>query len=309
MTRIVSAHLGGVLVTAAALAAGCGGGGGSSGGATNPVGDATPSSVTVQFAAQVADQPVDCGQTYSGVGEGVQNTYRVDDFRFYIADVHLHGAGRTVDVELEQDGVWQFENVALLDFENGCGDAGTPATNTTITGTPQGDISGLDEFCFTLGVPFDKNHIDEATAASPLNASGMLWAWTSGRKFLRVDGIGDPGGQNVPYNVHLGSTGCVDSAGDPAPDSQCGFPNRAEFCLADFDPSSDVVVADLAVALEHANIVVNTAGTQPGCMSANSDPECIAVIPHIGLDFTFDDGANPPEEHHGHASLFRKATP
>lgn len=292
-------------MTAAALAAGCGGGGSSSG----SDGGAAPTDLTVQFAAQVADQPVECGQIYSGVGEGVQNTYQVNDFRFYIADVHLHGNGRTVDVDLEQDGVWQFENLALLDFEDGCGDAGTPEMNKTITGTPQGDITGLDEFCFTLGVPFDKNHIDEATADSPLNASGMLWAWTSGRKFLRVDGVGDPGGQNVAYNVHLGSTGCVDSGGDPAPDSQCNFSNRAEFCLTDFDPSSDVVVADLAVALEHANIVVNTPDTQPGCMSANADPECIPVLPHIGLDFTFDDGANPPVVHDAHASLFRKATP
>ena len=190
--------IGAALCCSLALAA-CGGssGGGDSGGST-------PSTdLNVQFAAQVADDAVECGQTYSGVGEGVQDTYQVNDFRFYIADVHFHGNGRTVDVDLEQDGVWQFENLALLDFEDGCGDAGTPEMNKTITGTPQGDITGLDEFCFTLGVPFDKNHIDEATADSPLNASGMLWAWTSGRKFLRVDGVGDPGGQNVAYNVHL----------------------------------------------------------------------------------------------------------
>ena len=70
----------------------------------------------------------------------------------------------------EQDGLWQYENVALLDFEDktgGCRDVGTVETNAQVVGTvPEGDYTGLT---FDLGVPFELNHIDASTAPSPLN--------------------------------------------------------------------------------------------------------------------------------------------
>ena len=36
-------------------------------------------------------------------------------------------------------------------------------------------------------------------------------------------------------------------------------------------------------------------------MSGNSDPDCINVMTYFGLDFTYSDGVNPPEQHAGQA--------
>ncbi len=81
-----------------------------------------------------------------------------------------------VVVALEQDGVWQHEDVALLDFENKAGACanGTVELNTSVRGTvPAGTrSSGLR---FKLGVPFALNHANAATAPSPLNLTAMFW--------------------------------------------------------------------------------------------------------------------------------------
>jgi len=69
------------------------------------------------------------------------------------------GFGKSIPVNLTQDGKWQYQNVALLDFENksgGCAN-GTVETRNQIVGTiPKGNYQGLQ---FTLGVPFNLNHL------------------------------------------------------------------------------------------------------------------------------------------------------
>jgi hypothetical protein len=90
--------------------------------------------VSLRFAAQVNGQPFACGQRYTGIGS-TRSTITPSDYRFYVSEVHLiDAAGRAVPVALAQDGAWQLDNLALLDFENGSGPCrnGTAATNTTV---------------------------------------------------------------------------------------------------------------------------------------------------------------------------------
>ena len=143
--------------------------------------------VEINFAGWVGDDEFACGESYDRVGTS-ETTITPTDFRLYISEVALIDQdGNTVPVELEQDGKWQYENVALLDFEDGteaC-DNGTTETNTAIVGTvPEGDYESLQ---FTLGVPKKLNHEDAAIAPSPLNLTSMWWNWQGGYKFLRVD--------------------------------------------------------------------------------------------------------------------------
>lgn len=251
--------------------------------------------VTLQFSAVAQDRPISCGETVPGIGSGPADRFRVDDFRFFVSKVTLQTSdGREIPLELEQDGMWQVEDVALLDFEDGCA-AGTPRTRSVVTGTVSvGPDEPLTGVCFDLGVPFELNHRDPVTQPSPLNSSGMFWNWQGGYKFLRIDGVGDPDGLAVGYNVHLGSTGCVSSGPTTPPQTQCKNPNRPRVCLSPFDPDHDRIHARLDALLEDADVTVNTPDTAPGCMSGNADPECIPVLPKLGLDFVYDDGANPP---------------
>ncbi len=143
--------------------------------------------MTLQFQAQVGDQPFACGESYPALGMG-DTTVMPADFRFYVSNVTLiDSSGDRIPLELEQDGKWQYESVALLDFEDKSGPCGngTTETRTQVVGQiPAGDYQGLE---FQVGVPFDLNHQDATLAPSPLNLTSLWWNWQGGYKFIRID--------------------------------------------------------------------------------------------------------------------------
>lgn len=310
--------------------------------------------VTINFEAWVGDEEFACGQSYDNVGIS-KSTVTPTDFRFYVSDVALVDEdGNAFPIELEQDGKWQYQNVALLDFEDGSNacDNGTAETRSMVVGTiPEGDYTSLQ---FSLGVPKKLNHEDAAIAPSPLNLTSLWWNWQGGYKFLRVDlkpdtaisnvsesshsstSHGEHGHSNVQINqqtttstsnqthsqttsqsssqtsvikngegthhqsssthtsthgdssnntflIHLGSTGCKDSAQSDL--FGCANPNRATIALEDFDPEDNIVIADLAELLYQTDLTSNQANTPVGCMSSPDDSDCGAIIDNLGLSF------------------------
>ncbi len=252
--------------------------------------------VTLRFTAQVAGQPFACGQSYTGIGS-TRSTITPSDYRFYVSELHLIDTqGRAVPLALTQDGTWQLDNLALLDFEDGSGPCrnGTAATNTTVRGSvPSGHYTGLR---FTLGVPFARNHGDPTTAPSPLNLTAMFWNWQGGYKFIKFDTATsgqtattappDPrgGGNASGFSVHLGSTVCASASRTEAP-AACQNPNRVTVQFDRFDAANQVVVADIAAVLAGANVDVNAPGTSPGCMSFLGDADCPPVMGALGLAY------------------------
>lgn len=254
--------------------------------------------VTVRFAAQVNGQAFSCGQSYPGVGTA-RSTITPSDFRFYVSDVTLvDETGKAVPVALAQDGIWQLENIALLDFENGTGPCrnGTSAMNTALRGTvPAGRYVGLR---FTLGLPFARNHGDPTVAPSPLNLTAMFWTWQGGYKFLKFDtgaaghapghaaaGAGHGGEPASGFSVHLGSTQCAAPSRTQAPQTACANPNRVTVSFDRFDPIKQTVVADMGTVLAGANVEVNAPNTSPGCMSFPGDADCPPVMGALGLGY------------------------
>jgi uncharacterized repeat protein (TIGR04052 family) len=256
--------------------------------------DSAERRAVVEFHAQVNGRDFTCGATYSNVGVGQPGTYQITDWRFYVHDVELVKAdGSRQALELDQDGVWQYQKVALLDLRRDCGGGALP-TNAVVAGTIANDpYTGI---CFKVGIPYELNHVNDATAPSPLNSSGMLWNWRGGRKFIRIDGVGDPANLKQAFHIHLGSTECPGSNPNAPPTAACGYPNIAEFCLDNFDVDQDHLVMDIGKALEASNVAVDTPNTAPGCMSGNSDPECIPIMPRLNLDFTYVAGAGATPE-------------
>ncbi len=251
--------------------------------------------VTLNFAAQVAGQPFACGRSYAGIGT-TGSTITPSDFRLYVSDVHLIGdAGRAVPVRLTQDGIWQFEDIALLDFEDGSGPCrnGTGATNLQVRGdVPVGRYTGVR---FTLGVPFARNHGDPTIAPSPLNLTAMFWNWQGGYKFVRFDaassgrpaaqtGQASHGGGASGFSVHLGSTVCA-SESRTQPASACKHPNRLTVQFDRFDATTQTIVADIGDVLAEANVDVNAPKTSPGCMSFPNDADCPPVMSALGLPY------------------------
>jgi uncharacterized repeat protein (TIGR04052 family) len=241
--------------------------------------------ITLQFRAAVGEETFSCGNVYHNVG-----TTNADivpsDFRFYIYNVRLvTKSGQVVPMKLDQDHAWQLDNIALLDFENRvppCGN-GTTATNTVVHGmVPPGNYTGVR---FQLGLPFDRNHGNQAIAPSPLDLTGMFWSWQAGYRFLKIDTAFD----NV--RVHLGSTGCL-TGSNPTIVTGCARMNIPEVEFDGFDPASNFIVADLAALLKDNDIDANQPNTPPGCESDPQDQDCAPMFTNLGLHFS--DGTPSP---------------
>ncbi|MBE9010574.1 metallo-mystery pair system four-Cys motif protein [Pseudanabaenaceae cyanobacterium LEGE 13415] len=255
--------------------------------------------VSIQFRGVVGDQPFQCTSTYS-LGSAATPVAPAD-FRFYISEVALIDTqGKAVPVTLTQDNRWQYQNVALIDFENKTGMCanGTVETNDRIIGTvPTGNYTGIR---FTLGVPFSLNHEDATIAPSPLNLTSLWWNWRGGYKFARIDFAPPMSGmkhETAPpskpshspdkqaresFIIHLGSTGCKSNNNRQKPES-CANPNTATITFDRFDPQKNVIVADLRSLLANTNLAQNQPNTAIGCMSEPQDNDCAGIMTSFGL--------------------------
>ena len=241
--------------------------------------------VSLRFAAAVGDEPAACGQIYAGLGTTAESAELLD-LRFYVSNIRLiRSDGQEVPLTLEQDGKWQVQDVALLDFENGtgrCADTGTTDLNAAVHGTvPNGDYDGI---VFDVAVPFELNHDDLAASPSPLNVSAMFWAWAIGHEFIRVD-LQTAGG--LRWNMHLGSTMCESGGPTDPPESACARPNVPTIAMAPFDPDNDTIVFDVRELFASSDLTQDTADTASGCQTFPDDAnECTDLFPNLGLDFT-----------------------
>ncbi|MCC7272139.1 MAG: metallo-mystery pair system four-Cys motif protein [Alphaproteobacteria bacterium] len=279
--------------------------------------------VTIRFAAAVGDAAFQCGSSYGGIGI-TGSTVLPADFRFFVSDVALiDEAGRALPLALAQDGRWQYRNVALLDFEDGSGPCagGTIEMRQIVVGElPPGRYRGL---AFTLGVPPDLNVGSPGLAAAPLNDPALAWPAPGGFRFLKIDmattgqplgpyapplvglrpaplpypatapalvaGPGVPAYPAGPYGfpVHIGGAACTGYTPSPyyPPAPGCAFPTRLRVTFPDFDPSRDVVVADLRGLLVSTNVDANMPGTPAGCQSTPGDPDCAGIAAQLAIAY------------------------
>lgn len=242
--------------------------------------------VEIRFAAKVGSQDLVCGASYANVGT-TKASMTLQDFRIYVSAVRLIDTrGRQTPVRLMEDGVWQDDSVALLDFENATGNCnGNAATNMVIRGTvPAGRYRGL---VFDLGVPTAKNHQDTTMAKAPLNVAALSWPWRAGYKHTAIDI--DTTSSRKPdaagFSVHLGATGCGDGPMRAPPSVVCENQNRPTYRLDRFDVKQQTIVFDLAALLAGNDITVNMRGTPGGCMSGPDDDDCVGIMQRVGLPF------------------------
>ncbi len=258
----------GTLMALSALALGCG---------DDASAPQEQQDVELSFAAVVGTEAFVCGNTYNNLGAN-DTSLVLSDFRFYVQEVELkNAAGAWVPVQLEENS-FQNSGVALLDFEDDCGELGDPELNDSVRGTvPAGDYDGLR---FKMGVPFEINHVNSATAPSPLNLTSLFWNWQGGYKFLRIDS-----GQfsETDWRMHLGSTGCVGDAMAGGV-TECANGNRVEVEFGAFDAGASTVVADYAELVEGAALDQNMA-VDAGCMSKPADTDCGPLFANLGLPF------------------------
>ena len=263
--------------------------------------------VNLKFALKAGNTSVACGKAIAGLGSKA-STAQILDARMYLTNLRLISAdGKDVPLALTADGKWQSKDVALLDFEDAsglCKDSGTQDTNTVVVGNvPAGKYTGI---AFNLGLPFEMNHADVATAKTPLNVQALWWNWQFGYKFARIDLKTNSPAPNDTFLIHLGSTGCgevmamdhggvgkptmtmtetmkaMEAMADKPPAQPCKNSNVVQVRLTNFDPSKDTIVADIASLLNKVNVAQPK--PQPaGCMSGVDDPDCTGLFANFGL--------------------------
>lgn len=249
------------------------------------------STLRIRFAAEVNGAPFSCDRSYPGVGRSAA-TFSPSDLRMYVHGVELvHADGTAEPAQLVQDGRWQYDQLALLDFEDRTGACinGTPDVRTVVElQPPSAPVAGLR---FKVGVPFNLDHANAALAPSPLNLSAMFWGWSAGYKFLRLDGRISGSG---PLHVHVGSVGCVaDASGGIV---SCAAPNVAQIELPAFDPALDTVAFDIGTLRSGSTFGADAATS---CMGQPSEPACRPVFERLGLGV---DGAPVPGQVVFHAA-------
>ncbi|MDI1429501.1 MbnP family protein [Polyangium sorediatum] len=275
-----------------------------------------PSPVTLQFDAVDAEgTPYVCGA--KGLHVAGLTDVTPGDLRLYVHEVRLLKGDRAIPVTLDQDKTWQFQNVALLDFEDATaacsyvifGKSKTPDTNRVLRGVPAeaGPYDGVE---FTLGVPVALNHLETADSKSPLNTTGMDHGAADGRQFVRVSFYSDTTGAtgDKDHNLLVFRSVCnnVTNGGEiPASADACNKPNRPTIRLAQsggFDPAKDRIVVDVDAMFRG----YTTPGT-PGAHADLSDggridcygplnagdlgpqigaERCGTFYPNVGLDYT-----------------------
>jgi uncharacterized repeat protein (TIGR04052 family) len=207
----------------------------------------------------------------------------VHDLRFYVHDVVLLAENRELPLTLTTN-EWQDTRLVLIDMTGSSADD----TNAAIRGTTAESAGAYTGVRFVLGVPFEMNHADPLSAASPLNRGEMFWVWQSGYKFLRAD-LDDADRQ---WSFHLGSTGCVSASAVRPPRSPCSQPNTVTIELRGFDPTQRAIhvrVDEIIRAMrasDHRTCTGNYA----------QDPACAAGYGMTGLELnTGRCGANACE--------------
>ena len=228
-----------------------------------------PEPLSIPFAVTVGGAPFQCGEPYSALGS-LGSEVRFGDLRLYIHQVELLTAdGQATPLILEEDGLWQQGDVALLDFEDGC-ENGTRELNNNIRGeiVPR----AYTAIRFRIGLPAALNSPETILEerGSPLNQSSMYWTWNSGYKFMRLDAIG------APFRFHLGASGC-------SADFECAQENIPVITLEGWREGESEITLDLAQLLEASNLEENSPGSAPGCMGDVNDPDCPPIFQRLGL--------------------------
>ena len=162
------------------------------------------------------------------------------ELQFYISDLTMiDSSGAGVRVRLDDRHPWQNEGAALISLAVGCAESPEPGNRMVSGSVARGRYAAVE---FSIGVPFERNHLNPMRAAPPLNVPSMFWTWQTGYKFLRLD-LGNA------WSFHLGSTGCVSDSAMRPPRQPCRQPNVTRIRLPAETAQGGNVLIDLDALL------------------------------------------------------------
>lgn len=209
--------------------------------------ESATTNIRLSFSIMHDQQIVKCNQSTQSLSfQAISNTNHlidIESFAFYLHDVHLFANSTQAEIELSmQPSSWQTDDIALIAFDAACNSQASSAelnANTELHLTTQNEAfkhlvkrhakSSDDlELRFTLGIPFESNHVNPLTQTSPLNISSMFWSWRNGYKFMRLDMKSSHEVSHQGMSLHLGSVGCQSASHVRAPKQACEQSNLVD---------------------------------------------------------------------------------
>ena len=195
--------------------------------------------------------------------------WNINQLQFYVSNVELKNSQdkwHKISLKITPD---QTGNIALLG--RSCGE--TESGNWRLKFSHEITLADYTAIRFSLGVPFEQNHLNPLTQASPLNVSSMFWVWQTGHKFARIE-------MNSEFDdwlFHLGSTGCKSPSVMRSPSDACLYPNLYTMELALTDTNE--IVFDLANLLGDLKLSMETS-----CQSEHDNAACQQLFSHLNQE-------------------------
>jgi uncharacterized repeat protein (TIGR04052 family) len=246
--------------------------------------DATDKSKLSEINVQVLykQEALKCGQALA-IGE---SDWDIERLAFFVSGLNTSQNGVEQALTLH-DNDWQNDGVALLALtdcsaeQTNSEDPTSPlagAYHATLQLAQPQHFAEDSHLRFTLGIPFELNHLNPLSQKSPLNIPSMFWSWRAGHKFFRID----MQGQQQSWVFHLGSIGCVADSAMRSPSMQCKEPNRIEFDLQK-QQQGQVLVLHLDRLL--AGLELNF---QSACLMQPEQPSCQVLMTNLGDNQVFE---------------------
>lgn len=194
------------------------------------------------------------------------NNWHVNQLGMYLSDFKV----------LKADGKWHQVKLSTNQYQSGgVVYLGGLCQKNKASGNWQieylGDSLVGKKIQFTLGVPFELNHLNPIKQLSPLNMPSMFWVWRIGHKFLRLEMTS----KNNEWLFHLGSLGCKSPSVVRAPTERCLYPNSFDF---DVELTSDKANLQFDLANLLSELVI---AEEEYCQSEQDVNACQVVFKNL----------------------------
>lgn len=232
-------------------------------------------SKTVLFQPMYKNMLLSCESHFHSTNEKKISSDKLKKWQYQQLQFYIHG----VEANTRKNG-WQpwgmttnpnqASNVALLGAT--CNE-NKEVSNWQLELVPLDSSADITDIRFTLGVPFELNHLNPLTQPSPINDSSMFWGWRGGHKFMRIE----LASQDDDWLFHLGSTGCKASSPVRAPKSECLHPNRVKVYLP-FTEKTSAIKFDLTVLIRDIALTRDNS-----CQSAVDEQSCKVLFKNLDM--------------------------
>lgn len=235
------------------------------------------------------DKPLNCQSTFTAGQE--HNTWFIEQFQFFISNIQFGSDSLGWQEVKLSETAFQTENTVLLGTKCLTTQQSTTlanAGNWNIKFAENTVISENSRIRFSLGVPFESNHLNPISQKSPLNLPSMFWVWQTGHKFMRLELAGN----NKQWLFHLGSTGCQSASVMRAPKKACRYPNRFDFDIPIENNDGEQIALNIDLAALLKNVSLTAVSS---CQSETDSMSCQQLFSNLSLEKGRDSTANATE--------------